>query len=92
VRPNTWSATAIAALRPAVPLFRSTVKDTVPLPEPCAPADTTTHAALLVAVQSHPVGALRVKLPVPPSLPNDPDVGEIPYVHAVGVRPCWAMA
>jgi hypothetical protein len=43
--------------RPA-PVFAATVKETVPLPDPEALDVIVTQAALLVALQLHPAGAL----------------------------------
>ena len=38
----------------------------LPLPDPLAPLVTVSHAALLVAVHVHPVGAVTVTAPLPP--------------------------
>jgi hypothetical protein len=53
----------------------------VPLPLPVAPLVIVIHAALLVAVQVHPVGDVMVAVPVPPVPGSDWLVGDAVYVH-----------
>jgi hypothetical protein len=47
----------------------------VPLPEPDAPLITTSHDALLVAVQLQPVAEVTVKLAEPPLAVGDAEAG-----------------
>ena len=63
-------------------VFAATLKPTVPLPEPVAPLVTVIHAALLAAVQAHPVAAVTLLLPVPPAAVKDCVVGEIDGAQA----------
>ncbi len=48
----------------AVPVLAVTLKVTVPLPEPLAPAETVSQAALLVAVHGQPEPAVTATAPV----------------------------
>ena len=66
---NDVPATASVAVR-AAPVLAATVKLTVPLPVPDAPAEMVTNVALLVAVQVHPVPAVIGIVPVPPAAAN----------------------
>jgi hypothetical protein len=75
--------TVIVAVR-AVPVFAATVKFTVPLPLPDAPAVIVTKFEELVAVQVQPVPAVTVTVPVPPAAANDVAVVAAVTVH-VGV-------
>jgi hypothetical protein len=68
-------------VRLVVPAFAATVNVTVPDPVPAAPVLTVIHAALLTAVQVHPVPALTVLLPLPPAAETDCDVGEMVGAH-----------
>ena len=54
-----------------VRVFAATSNMTLPSPDPIVPAVTVIHGALLVAVQSHPVAAATVLIPVPPDAAND---------------------
>jgi hypothetical protein len=64
----------VAALGTVVGLT-PVLKLTVPLPSSAAPAVTTIHPALLVAVHAQPVGAVTVAEPFPPAAPMDCDNG-----------------
>jgi hypothetical protein len=59
---------------------------TEPLPEPLAPAVTVIQAALLIAVQLHPVGAVTVTIVGPPLDVTACDAGAIVSVQAT---PAW---
>jgi hypothetical protein len=56
---------------------------TDPLPLPVAPALMVIQAALLVAVQLHPVPAVTVTVPVPAADVTLADAGEIVGTHGV---------
>ena len=58
-------------------VFAATLKAAVPLPEPVAPLVTVIQAALLAAVQLHPLATLTLLLPVPPVAVKDWLVGVI---------------
>jgi hypothetical protein len=58
-------------------VFAATSKVTEPFPEPGVPLVTVIHAALLTAVQLHPVAAVTVLLPPAADAVNDCVVGEI---------------
>jgi hypothetical protein len=60
-------ATVSVALRVDVVVFAATLKLTLPLPEPVAPVAMLAHAALLVAVQEHPVLVVTATDPEPPA-------------------------
>jgi hypothetical protein len=62
-----WPATVSVPVRELVDVFAATLKLTVPLPLPLAPAVTVIHAALLVAVHAQPVVVVTLVLPVPPA-------------------------
>jgi hypothetical protein len=53
----------IVAVLKAVLVLAATEYRTVPLPEPVLPEVIVNHAAPLVAVQEHPVGAVTVTEP-----------------------------
>ena len=61
-----WPATVNVALRDEAAAFAVAVTLTLPSPDPLAPLVTVNHAALLVAVQVHPVGAVTFTEPLPP--------------------------
>ena len=61
-----WPATVRVALRDNELAFAVAVTVTEPSPEPLAPLVTVSHAAPLVAVHVHPVGAVNVTEPLPP--------------------------
>jgi hypothetical protein len=54
-------------LRVFVALLAATMIVTVPFPDPDGPAATVIHAAVGVAVQAQPAGAVTVKEVVPPA-------------------------
>ena len=58
-------------------VFAAALNATGPAPLPLAPDVTVSHAALLVAVQAHPVGAVTVTEPEPPAADNAWLVAEI---------------
>jgi hypothetical protein len=58
-------------VRGVVVVLAATLKVTVPLPEPLAPAVTVSQVALLVAVHAHPLDVVTVNEPVPPSDSTD---------------------
>lgn len=63
---NVWPATVIVPVR-AAPVFAATLKVTLPLPLPVAPAVIAIHEALLVAVHPQPLPAVTATvLPVAP--------------------------
>ena len=64
---NVLPATVNVAVRVAVVVFAAALNATGPVPLPLAPEVTVSHAALLVAVQPHPVGAVTVTEPAPPA-------------------------
>jgi hypothetical protein len=70
-----WPATLSDALRLA-PVVGSTVKLTVPLPLPFAPAVMRTNGADEVAVQSQPPGAVTPTVLDPPAESNARLVGD----------------
>jgi hypothetical protein len=80
-------------MRDDVLVLAPTVKATVPLPVPVAPAVIVIQPALLVAVHAHPVPAVILTLPVPPAADTDRLAGVIAYVQPappcvrVNVRP-----
>lgn len=53
----------------------------MPLPVPLAPDVIDNHAALLTAVQAHPIGVVTVMLPVADDSPTDRLVGERVTLH-----------
>ena len=63
---NVRPAIVMVPVRTAAVGLAATVKFTVPLPDPLAPAVTLIHAALLVAVQPQPLSAMTSTAPVPP--------------------------
>ena len=80
---------AMAALR-ALPVFALTEYATVPGPLPLAPEVIVNHEAVLAAFQEQPVGALTVKLPVPPGAATFELGGLIWYEQAVPVPLSYA--
>ena len=62
-------------------VFAATLKPTVPLPDPVAPLVTVIQAALLAAVQVHPVAADTALLPLAAAAVKDWLVGEIEGEH-----------
>ena len=69
-------ATVTVALCDNELVFAVAVMVTVPFPDPLAPLVTVNHAALLVAVHAHPVGAVTVAEPLPPPATMFKLVGE----------------
>jgi len=65
------------AVRAVVVVLAATLKATLPAPLPLAPAVTVSHAALLVAVQAQPPGAVTATDPVPAAAVNDWVVAEM---------------
>jgi hypothetical protein len=61
----------------APPPVEAALNRTAPLPEPLPPDVTVNHAALLVAVQSQPLPAVTVTMPLPPLAATLVLVGEI---------------
>lgn len=74
---NVCPAAVMVALRDEVDEFDVTLNTTVPLPLPDAPPVIVTQFALLAAVHAHPLGAVTLKLLVPPLWTIDCVVGEI---------------
>jgi hypothetical protein len=64
-------------VRLVVAVLALAVNDTAPDPVPAAPELIVIHGALLTALQTHPVPAVTVLLPVPPAAAIACDVGEI---------------
>jgi hypothetical protein len=64
---NTWPAMVTSPLRWVEAVLAATDIETVPGPLPLAPPVTVIHAALLVAVQAHPVAPVTDALVVPPA-------------------------
>lgn len=62
--------------RVVVALFAATDRFTLPVPLPVTPAVTVIHAALLVAVQAQPAGAVTVTDPVLVVAATESDVGD----------------
>jgi hypothetical protein len=60
-------ATLIVPLRPCALVFGATLKVTLPLPAPLAPAVSVIQGAWLAAVHSQPSAQLTVTLPLPPA-------------------------
>jgi hypothetical protein len=65
---NAVPAIVTVPVRVAVPVFAATVKVTLPVPFPEAPAMMAIHAALALAVHAQPEPAVTVLPPSPPSL------------------------
>jgi hypothetical protein len=78
--------TVTVPVRLVVAVFAATVRATVPLPLPLAPALIVIHEAPLAAVQPHPAAAVTVTvvLPAAPSA-SAKLVGEIVYVQPTPV-------
>lgn len=68
-------------VRLAVPVFAAAVNDTVPDPVPAAPEVIVSQAALLVALQTQPIPAVTVLLPVPPAATMACEAGEMLGAH-----------
>jgi hypothetical protein len=64
---NGWPPMLTVPVREVRAVFALTVSDTVPLPVPLAPELTMIQAAVLAAVQRHPVFAVTPTLAVPPA-------------------------
>jgi hypothetical protein len=76
----------IVPAREDVAVFAATLKVTVPLADPVAPAVTVIQPTLLTAVQLHPLPAVTLIVPLPPLDGTDCEAGEIAYVQ-VGAAP-----
>jgi len=77
-------------VRLVVNAFAATSNITDPFPFPLAPAVTVIHAALLVAVQAHPVAAVTVTAaPVAPVAATLDDAAEIVGAHGA---PAWVTS
>jgi hypothetical protein len=63
---NVWPPIVTVADRWLVAVLAAALKATVPAPLPLAPDVTVSHAALLLAVQAQPLGAVTVTVPLPP--------------------------
>lgn len=74
---NVAPAIVSVPVRLEATVFAATVNVTEPLPDPLAPPVTVIHAALLAAVQLHPVAAVTALVLLPPAAVNDCAVGEI---------------
>jgi hypothetical protein len=81
-----WPATVSVPTRWDVEVFAVALKVTVPLPFPLAPPLMVSQAALLVAVQVHPVAAVTAVVADAAAEVSVADVGETPKVHAA---PVW---
>lgn len=68
--------------RGAVVGFGAAVYEVTPLPDPLAPPVIVSHAALLLAVQPHPLPAVTPAVPFPPVAPKDCEAGVTENVHA----------
>ena len=68
-------------VREVVAVFEATLRETVPLPVPDAPAVTVIQAAPLTAVQVHPVVPVTVAVKGPPIAVADFEVGETLLLH-----------
>ena len=79
---NVAPAIVSVPLRLEATVFAATLKVTEPLPDPVAPPVTVIHAALLTAVQLHPVAAKTLLAPLPADAVKDCVVGEIVGEHA----------
>ncbi len=73
-------------VRAAVEVFWATLYDTVPGPEPDAPAVTVSHAAPLAAVHAQPVAALTLTLPLAAADPTDALTADSVGGAQVGVK------
>jgi hypothetical protein len=69
-----WPATVTLPVR-AGPVVASTVKLTVPVPVPDAPAVTAIHESFALAVHVQPAGAVTATEAGPPALPIETPVG-----------------
>ena len=74
---NVCPAIVTVPERVVATVFAATLKLTLPLPDPLAPAVTVIHAALLEAVQPQPASAVTATVPVPPAAGTDSLVGVI---------------
>ena len=81
-----WPATVSVPTRCDVDVLAVALKVTVPLPLPLAPPLMVSHAALLVAVQVHPVAAVTAVVDDPAAEVSVREVGETPKVQ---VMPFW---
>jgi hypothetical protein len=77
---NVCPAIVIVPDRPG-PFVEATVKFTVPLPVPLAPAVIVIHDCELAAVHAQPPPAVTVTDPLPPAGATDCESGEIENVH-----------
>jgi len=64
-------------VRVVVVVFGTTEYLTVPSPVPVLPESMVIQAALLAAVQPHPLGSVTLTVSVPPASPKDWLVGAI---------------
>ncbi len=88
-------ATVSVPVRSAVDVFAVALKVTVPFPLPLAPLLMVSQAALLAAVQAHPLAAVTPVVDEPAAEVNERDVGDTPNVQltplCVTVTVCPAM-
>ncbi len=73
---NIFPATLNDAVRDA-PVFAATLYDTVPLPDPLAPAEIVAHETPVVALQEQPLPVLTAIFPLPPLEVKDALEGEM---------------
>ena len=69
-------------VREPVEVLEATLRDTLPLPEPDAPAVTVIHELLLTAVHEQPVVPVTDTVYEPPLAPADWLAGEMLELHA----------
>ena len=72
-----WPATVSVAVLALAPVLAAALNAATPVPFPTAPDVTGNQAALLVAVQMQPPGAVTVTEPDPPAADNAWLVAEI---------------
>ena len=68
---NVWPATVNVPVRALLLVFAAALNPTDPLLVPLMPFMIVSQAALLLAVQLHPVPVVTVTDPVPPDAPID---------------------
>jgi hypothetical protein len=68
----------------AVPPFAATLNETVPLPDPEAPAVSVIQSAFVTAVHAQPSPAVTATVPVPPADATGCDAGAIEKLHGCG--------
>src|SRR5918993_356619 len=78
---NTWPPMVRVPVRGAPVAFGSTVKSTVPAPDPLPPRVTVTQGTLLTAVHAQPPPAVTVTDPAPPVTGTGCVPGAIEIVH-----------